>query len=62
LRFQHHPTHLTVEEATSLFYALRPKRCYLVHISHDMGLYEEVEETLPEGLHLGYDGLRLIAD
>lgn len=59
LRFEVHPTHLTVAEAISLFLELKPKRCYLVHISHEMGLYEEVEKSLPSGLYLGYDGLKL---
>jgi phosphoribosyl 1,2-cyclic phosphate phosphodiesterase len=59
LRFKEHPTHLTVEEATALYEELKPRRCYLVHISHDMGLYEDVEKKLPAGLHLGYDGLTL---
>lgn len=59
LRFRSHPTHLTVEEATQLFHQLRPKNCYLVHISHEMGLHAAVEKTLPAGLHLGYDGLKL---
>ena len=59
LRFRSHPTHLTVEEATTLYHELKPKRAYLVHISHDMGLHAEVEQALPDGLHLGYDGLKL---
>ena len=57
LRFKDHPTHLTVSEATRIFQELTPKKCYLVHMSHDIGLYADVEATLPEGLHLGYDGL-----
>jgi len=59
LRFETHATHLTVDEAISLFYELKPKSCFLVHISHDMGLSDEVEKKLPAGLHLGYDGLKL---
>jgi phosphoribosyl 1,2-cyclic phosphate phosphodiesterase len=62
LRFKDHPTHLTVKEATELFLELKPKRCYLIHISHEMGLHEEVERLLPAGLHLGYDGLKLTLD
>ena len=62
LRFKAHPTHLTVEEATELFLDLKPKRCFLVHISHEMGLHAEVERLLPEGLHLGYDGLKLTVE
>jgi len=28
-------------------------------MSHDMGLHNQVEEELPEGMHLSYDGLTL---
>ena len=62
LRYKAHPTHLTVEEATQLFLELKPKRCFLVHISHEMGLHDEVEKLFPEGLHLGYDGLKLLVE
>ena len=57
LRFRDHPTHLTVPEAIEIYEELKPKRCFLVHISHDMGIYEEVSKKLPDGLQLGYDGL-----
>jgi phosphoribosyl 1,2-cyclic phosphate phosphodiesterase len=62
LRFRPHPTHLTVEEAIALFQALRPHRCYITHISHDMGLQADVQRQLPEGMFVGYDGLHLVAD
>jgi phosphoribosyl 1,2-cyclic phosphate phosphodiesterase len=57
LRFEPHLTHLNVEEAISLCEALKPKQCYLTHISHEMGLHEEVDAMLPGNIRLGYDGL-----
>ena len=35
---------------------LKPKQCYLTHISHEMGLQEEVNAMLPPHIRLGYDG------
>ena len=51
--------HLTLEEALELIKELRPKKAYLTHISHNLGLAREVEQTLPENVHLAYDGLKL---
>ena len=62
LRFEPHETHLNIEEAVQLIEELKPERSYLTHISHDIGLHEEVEKILPEGIHLGYDGLRISID
>ena len=59
LRYETHATHLNIEEAIELFHELKPKRCFLTHISHEMGLHEEVNSTLPGGMQLGYDGLTL---
>ena len=30
---------------------------YFTHISHQLGKHQDVEKTLPDGLHLAYDGL-----
>ncbi len=57
LRLSTHPTHLSVGEAVAVFEQLKPRRCYLTHISHEMGLQEEVAGKLPDGVFLGYDGL-----
>ena len=57
LRFEPHLTHLNVEEAIALCDELKPRTCYLTHISHEMGLHAEVNAMLPENIRLGYDGL-----
>jgi phosphoribosyl 1,2-cyclic phosphate phosphodiesterase len=59
LRFEPHPTHLNIEEAIALCAELRPKQCFLTHISHTMGLHREVNAILPENIRLGYDGLSI---
>ena len=52
-----HISHFTLYEAISLAEELAPKQTYLTHISHKMGLHNEVNKTLPEHIKLGYDGL-----
>jgi phosphoribosyl 1,2-cyclic phosphate phosphodiesterase len=57
LRFKSHPTHMNVEQALAVVEQLRPRRTYFTHISDGMGLHSETDATLPEGVHLAYDGL-----
>lgn len=57
LRKEHHLSHYTLEEAVALMLELKPERGFFTHISHQMGLHEEVEKELPGFLHLAYDGL-----
>lgn len=59
LRHEKHPSHFTLSEAIAQINELKPKKAYLIHMSHQMGLHEEVEDTLPENIRLAFDGLRL---
>ena len=59
LRKQKHISHFTLEEAIEMVEALKVPTAYFTHISHQLGLHAEVEAELPEGIHLGYDGLEL---
>lgn len=56
LRYRHHPTHMTVEQALQVIDDLAPRRAYLTHIAHDIK-HSELEPKLPEHVRLGYDGL-----
>ncbi len=57
LRFEHHYTHLNVDEALKIIEELKPERTYLTHLSHKLGFHAEVEKTLPENVFLAYDEL-----
>ena len=57
LRNTKHISHFSLSEALELIEELKPERAYLTHISHLMGLYEEVEKMLPPNVHLAYDNL-----
>jgi phosphoribosyl 1,2-cyclic phosphate phosphodiesterase len=56
LRFRHHPTHLTIDQALEQIEQIKPKRAYLTHMAHDIK-HADVEPKLPEGVLLSYDGL-----
>lgn len=59
LRIEDHPSHLNLQEALEIINKLQPKRAYLTHISHHMGLHAKVQPTLPQNVFLAYDGLSI---
>ena len=59
LRHTPHPSHFSIAEATEVARQVSPKQTYFTHCCHEIGLYAEVEPTLPEGMHLAYDGLTI---
>ena len=46
-------------EALDIIAAINPHISYLTHMSHEMGLHDEVENTLPANVHLAYDNLKV---
>jgi phosphoribosyl 1,2-cyclic phosphate phosphodiesterase len=60
LRDSPHISHNSLSQALALIEAVKPTTAWLIHMSHDMGLHEEVEDILPAGVHLSWDGLTLI--
>lgn len=62
LRIREHYSHFNLDQALKLIDNLRPKRAYLTHVSHEIGLYEERSKLLPENVFLGYDGLTITVE
>lgn len=60
LRNSKHVSHFSVGEAVELIREFQPEEAYLTHLSHFVGLHEEVNLRLPEPVKLAYDGLKLI--
>ena len=52
-------SHQTLDEAVDLIRKIEPKQAYLTHLSHKMGLHDEVESELEEGIGIAYDGMEL---
>ena len=54
-----HISHYSLEDSIQLIQDLKPKKAYLTHIGHGMGIHEMVEKELPENVFLAYDNLCL---
>ena len=59
LRKSEHISHLNLEQAIDLIHKINPKKAYLTHLSHQMGLHEEENNELEEGVSIAYDGLEI---
>lgn len=59
LRKSEHPAHLKLDDALALAKELDAGQTFFTHMSHDMGLHEEVDGELPERVRLAYDGLEV---
>lgn len=59
LHREKHHSHLNLEQALYYIDRIQPKTCYLTHISHHMGLHEEVQKELGPNIWLAYDGLQV---
>lgn len=58
LRKEPHISHFSLSQALDIIDVLGPKEALLTHISHQMGRHGSVSKELPEGVGLGYDGVK----
>ena len=57
LRQRSHATHQTIDEAIEVARCVGAREVYLIHMNHEAGLHAVTDATLPEQVHLAYDGL-----
>ena len=62
LRKEKHISHFSLREALDLIREISPKKAFITHISHQMGLHREVSKELPPEIKLAYDGLSFMCD
>ncbi len=58
LRYRHHPTHMTVDQALAVIDQVKPRRAFLTHIAHEIK-HADLEPRLPQNVQLGFDGLTI---
>lgn len=58
LRHKPHPTHSSLDQSLALVKRLKPRQAYFTHMAHEV-MHGETEATLPPGVHLAYDGLKV---
>lgn len=59
LQHDPHVSHFNLTEALKMIDVIQPRKAYLTHVSHKLGLHQVVEKTLPNHVSLAYDGLQL---
>lgn len=60
LRKEPHISHFTFQEAIEMVKELKPRKAYLTHISHQLGLHDDLNKELPSNMEMAFDGLQLI--
>lgn len=60
LRREEHVSHFTLQQALELIEELNPRKAYLTHISHQLGLHDAVSKELPPHVEIAFDGLQLV--
>ena len=56
LRRAPHMSHMNLQQALEVINAATPRRAYLTHLSHDMGLIDDTVPLLPDNVHIATDG------
>lgn len=59
LRKEKHISHFSLSEGVELAQELKIPQTYFTHLSHQMGKHADVEQELPPGVNLSWDGLKL---
>lgn len=59
LRREKHISHFTLEQAIAIAQSVKAEQTYFTHISHQLGLHDDVNRELPTGIQLAYDGLEV---
>ena len=57
LQKKEHISHFTLQEAVALAHQIGAEKTYFTHISHSMGLHQQVQLELSDNQFLAYDGL-----
>lgn len=59
LQHEPHISHFNLQQALEVAQTVGAAKTYFTHISHKLGLHDEVSRTLPADVMLAYDGLQI---
>lgn len=59
LRFKDHHSHMNIPQALELISDLKPRRTFLTHASHGIGLHASTAAFLPENVEYAFDTLSI---
>lgn len=55
-----HHSHFILPDILEINDRLKPKKMYLIHLSHEAGLHRHLAELLPPNVEAAYDGLEIL--
>ena len=61
LRYTTHYTHINLEQSLQYASQIDAETTYLIHMTHELE-YMELTTKLPDGVYVGYDGLKITVD
>ena len=59
LRKREHIAHFNLQQAIDLVEELKIPKAFFTHISHQLGLHDDINKELPAGIQLAWDGLQI---
>ncbi len=59
LRREPHISHFSLAQAIALVNRIKPSKAYFTHISHQLGLHDEINKELSSHVELAWDGLEI---
>jgi len=59
LQIEAHISHFNLKEALEMVAVIKPRKAYLIHASHKLGLHSDIQAKLPANVFLAYDGLQI---
>lgn len=59
LRHKEHISHFNLAQALTIIKKAQPRMSYLTHISHQMGLYNDITAQLPDNVQPAIDGMTI---
>jgi len=57
LHHEKHHSHFNLTESLDMARRIAANRTFLIHLSHHMGLHEDIDHGCPANIHLAFDGL-----
>lgn len=54
-----HHSHQLIPDAVAMGQKLDARRTFIIHVTHDVGLYDQANARLPEGCLFPFDGMKI---
>ncbi len=59
LQKEDHVSHFNLSESIEIAKLINAEQTYFIHMSHTLGVHDDIETELPKNINLSYDGLKV---